>query len=159
MGSVEVVPHPLLSWTVLAEQPGVSTTLGWGCLAAGLILTAIGTWQRTVVVRLRANGTRTTAHAVDCPHHGPIGGPGAGHHLVWRFATADGTLVEHEDLASGLHHPSEGETAKIIYDPDDPHNARLETFAEGTLAWALFFTSGIILLVVAAVSGVVASTT
>jgi hypothetical protein len=159
VGSVAVVPHPLLSWTLLAEQPGVSTTLAWGCLAAGIVLTLIGTWQRTVVVRLRAKGLRTTAHAVDCPHHGPIGGPGAGHHLVWRFATADGTLVEHEDLAAGLHHPSEGETARIIYDPDDPHNARLETFAEGTLAWALFFTSGIVLLAVSAISGLVAATT
>lgn len=159
MGSVGFVPHPSLTWLLLAEQPGVSTTLAWGCLAAGLILTLIGAWQRTVVVRLRANGTRTTARAVDCPHHGPIGGPGAGHHLVWRFETADGTLVEHEDLAAGLHHPSEGESARIIYDPDDPHNARLETFAEGTLAWALFFTSGVVLLGIAAVSGLVAAAT
>lgn len=159
MGSVSVVPAAILSWTLLAEQPGVATTLFWGCLAAGAILTLIGGWQRTVVVRLRANGLRTTAHAVDCPHHGPIGGPGAGHHLVWRFETAAGTLVEHEDLAAGLHHPTEGETARIIYDPDDPHNARLETFAEGTLAWALFFTSGIVLLGVAAVSALVAIAT
>lgn len=159
MGSVSFVPAALLSSTLLAEQPGVATTLALGCLVAGTILTLIGAWQRTVVVRLRANGVRTTAHAVDCPHHGPLGGPGAGHHLVWRFETADGTLAEHEDLAAGLHHPSEGETARIIYDPDDPHNARLETFAEGTLAWALFFTSGIVLLAAAAVSALVAAAT
>lgn len=151
------MPPSPLPWSVLAENPGVSTTLAWGCLSAGVILTAIGAWQRSVVRRLVADGVRTTAHAVDCPHHGPIGGPGAGHHLVWRFETTDGTVIEHEDLAAGLHHPEDGASAKIIYDPADPHNARLETFAEGTLAWALFFTSGLILLAVAGVSAIAAA--
>ncbi len=138
------MPAPVLA----ASQ---ATMLAAGCLAAGVLLTLIGAWQRRVVLRLRAEGRRTVARATESVlHHAEVGGPAT--HLVWRFRTEDGHEVEHEGLVDGLHHPSPNETARIIYDPADPHNARLETFAEGTLAWALFFFSGIALLAVAAIA-------
>ncbi len=135
--------------TVLAASR--ATMLATGCLAAGLLLTLIGTWQRRVVRHLVANGRRTIAHAAPSVlHHGePVVG---GSHLVWRFRTDDGTEIEHEALVGGLHEPSPDETARIIYDPADPHNARLETFAERTLAWALFLGAGVALLAVALIS-------
>ena len=144
--------HSIAFVPILATHPSRSLTLAGGCLFAGVILTLIGTWQWTVVRRLVANGKRTTAHAAESALHSP-----QAHHFVWRFTTDDGVLVEHEDLLGSLHKPTVGQTAKIIYDPADPHNARLETFAEGTLAWALFFTSGVVLLVVSLISGIVST--
>lgn len=138
------MPAPVLA----ASQ---ATMLAAGCLVAGLLLTVIGSWQRTVVLRLRANGCRTVARATESVlHHAEIGGPAT--HLVWRFRTGDGQEIEHEGLVDGLHHPNPNDTARIIYDPDDPHNARLETFAEGTLAWAIFFFTGLALLALATVA-------
>lgn len=137
---------------VLAAEPSRASTLAWGCFLAGLILLGLGLWQRQVVARLVADGKRTTAHVAESALHTT-----EHHHLVWRFHTDDGVVVEHEDLLGALHTPSAGATARIIYDPADPHNARLETFAERTLAWALFFTSGVVLLGAAAVAGVVAA--
>lgn len=127
-----------------------ATMLATGCLAAGLLLTLIGSWQRRVVCQLVANGKRTTAHATESAlHHHEPGTPAP---LVWRFRTEDGTEVEHEGLVGGLHVPTRDETARIIYDPDDPYNARLETFAERTLAWALFLFAGLGLLAVAVIA-------
>lgn len=127
--------------------------LGMGCLLAGGMLTAIGAWQRSVVMGLVANGLRTKARAVDDTrhHHDTTILPG-GHHLVWEFQTVDGTVIHHEGLADALQGPELGETARVIYDPADPHNARLETFAERTLAWAMFLYSGLALLALSLVS-------
>jgi len=146
------VEHSFAFVPILASHPSRSETLAAGCLFAGVILTLIGTWQWMVVRRLVANGRRTTAHAAESALHSP-----QMHHFVWRFTTDDGVVVEHEDLLGSLHKPTMGQTAKIIYDPADPHNARLETFAEGTLAWALFFTSGVVLLAVSLISGIVST--
>lgn len=123
-----------------------------GGLVAGAMLTGMGLWQRRTVQRLVADGRRTTASAVDSVLHHADHGGAAHHHIVWRFQTEDGTAVEHEGLASGFHVPAEGQTARIIYDPADPHNARLETFAERTLAWAIFLYSGVGLLIAAVVA-------
>lgn len=127
--------------------------LAMGCLLAGGMLTLIGTWQRSVVMRLVSNGQRTKAKAVDDTrhHHDTTVLPG-GDHLVWEFKTADGTVIHHEGLANALQVPKRGETARVIYDPADPHNARLVTFAERTLAWAMFLYSGLALLALSLVS-------
>ncbi len=150
-----MAPLPLLAST-LATTANVAEMLAGGCFAAGIILTAIGTWQRSVVMGLVANGQRTTAVAVDSVvrtnEHGH-----AHHHVVWRFQTNDGALIEHEGLAGALHKPADDDTARIIYDPADPHNARLETVAERTLSWALFFFTGLALIATALVATVVAA--
>lgn len=133
--------------------------LAFGCLMAGGLLTAIGAWQRSVVMRLLANGQRTRARAVDDTrehHDTTVLAPGG--HTVWEFRTADGTVMHHEDLASVIQAPKVGDTARLIYDPQDPHNARLETFAERTLAWAIFFFSGVALLTMAAISFIIWAT-
>lgn len=148
----------LLSGGVFGAETYVSGMLAGGCLAAGLVLTAIGSWQRVTVLRLVAEGKRTEATAVDSVLH-PAASGGDTHHVVWRFETPDGTAYEHEGLASGVHHSSQGETATIIYDPADPHLARLETTAERTLAWALFFYTGLALLAIGLVAAVVALVT
>ncbi|MEO6987128.1 MAG: DUF3592 domain-containing protein [Aquihabitans sp.] len=138
---------------VLALSTPRASMLGMGCLLAGGMLTAIGAWQRSVVMGLVANGLRTKARAVDDTrhHHDTTILPG-GHHLVWEFQTVDGTVIHHEGLADALQGPELGETARVIYDPADPHNARLETFAERTLAWAMFLYSGLALLALSLVS-------
>ena len=156
VGSVRLMASlPLLAST-LAPDSNVAEMLAGGCLAAGLILTALGTWQRSVVMRLVANGQRTTAIAVDSVvrtnEHGH-----AHHHVVWRFQTDEGTIIEHEGLAGALHKPADDDTARIIYDPADPHNARLETVAERTLSWALFLFSGVALLVISLVATILAA--
>lgn len=133
-------------------------SLAGGCLLAGLILTGIGLWQRRTVLALLANGKRATATAVDSVLHAHDGGDDS-HHIVWRFVMPDGTAVEHEGLASGVETVELGQTATVIYDPDDPHNARLETLAERTLAWALFLYTGLALLGIAAMSAVVGALT
>ena len=85
--------------------------LAAGCLAAGTVLTAIGTWQRRTVLGLLAGGQRATATAGRLGP-APRATPAATrHHVVWRFETAEGVTVEHEGLASGLHHPAEGDVA------------------------------------------------
>lgn len=150
MGNVPGV-SPLIA--VSADSFHLGATLAGGCLAAGLILTAIGGWQRRTVMQLLADGKRATATAVDSVlHHHD--GPEESHHVVWRFETGDGVAIEHESLAAGVQSVELGEKSKIIYDPADPHNARLETLAERTLSWALFFYTGVALLVVAAVSAI-----
>ena len=141
---------------MLAATSDVAEMLAGGCFAAGMILTAIGTWQRSVVMNLVANGRRTTAIAVDSVLHTNEHGHDH-HHIVWRFQTDDGTLIEHEGLATALHKPTGDDTARIIYDPNDPHNARLETVAERTLSWALFFFTGIALLLTALIASIVAA--
>lgn len=155
------MPTLLLPGAVLAATTNnVAEMLAGGCLAAGLILFAIGSWQRRTVLRLVADGERAPATAVDSVlHHHDDPAVATTHHVVWRFETPDGTAYEHEGLATGVSHPHEGETATIIYDPADPYNARLETVAERTLSWALFFFTGLGLLVVAVVSGLVALAT
>jgi len=147
--------NPTLPSAVFATTY-VSGMLAGGCLAAGAILTLLGTWQRTIVKGLVANGQRTTATAVESKLHTPAP-DGSTHHVVWRFQTEDGTYIEHEGLADALHHPAPDDTARVIYDPADPHNARLSTFAERTLAWALFFYAGLTLLAVGLVSALVAA--
>lgn len=138
---------------VSADSFHLGATLAAGCFAAGLILTAVGAWQRRTVMQLLADGKRATATAVDSVlHHHE--GPDESHHVVWRFETRDGMAIEHEALAAGVQSVELGEKSKIIYDPADPHNARLETLAERTLSWALFFYTGIALLVIAAVSAI-----
>lgn len=149
----------LMPGAVLAAETYVSGMLAGGCLAAGLVLTALGSWQRRTVLRLVAEGRRAVATAVDSVLHPTDGGRDSTHHVVWRFETPDGTAFEHEGLASGVHHPEKGETATIIYDPGDPHVARLETLAERTLAWALFFFTGLALLAVGLIAAVVAIVT
>lgn len=134
----------------------VSGMLAGGCLAAGFVLAAVGAWQRRTVMDLLAGGRRATATAVDSVRREAKSGPETTHHIVWRFETDDGTIIEHEGLATGVHHPAQGDTATIIYDPADPHLARLETVAERTLSWALFFFTGIALLAVGLVAAVVA---
>ena len=134
----------------------VSGMLAGGCLAAGFVLAAIGAWQRRTVMHLLAGGQRASATAVDSVLHKSQAGHGSTHHIVWRFETADGVAIEHEGLATGVHHPAQGDTATIIYDPADPHLARLETVAERTLSWALFFFTGIALMAVGLVAAVVA---
>lgn len=157
MGSVRLMPTLLLPGAVLAATTYVSNMLAGGCLAAGLILFAIGSWQRRTVLRLVADGKRAPATAVDSVlHHHDDPAASSTHHVVWRFETADGIAYEHEGLASGVHQPAQGEVATIIYDPADPHNARLETTAERTLSWALFFYTGLALLAVAVIAGIVA---
>jgi hypothetical protein len=148
----------LLPGVVLGAETNVAGMLAGGCLAAGLVLTAIGSWQRRTVLRLVAEGRRTVATAVDSVLHPTEGGADT-HHVVWRFETPDGTAFEHEGLASGVHHPAQGETATIIYDPSDPHLARLETTAERTLAWALFLCTGLALLAIGLIAAVVALVT
>ncbi len=148
-------PSPLSAGVLAATN--MAETLGAGCLAAGVVLTVIGTWQRRTVLKLVADGRRATATAVDSVRRPTAGaGDDTTHHIVWRFQTDTGVVIEHEGLASGVHHPAQGETATIIYDPADPHNARLENMAERTLAWALFFFSGLALIAVAVVAIVVA---
>jgi hypothetical protein len=148
-----LLPDGVFAATNMAES------LGAGCLAAGVVLTVIGAWQRRTVLRLVADGRRATATAVDSVRR-PTVGPGADtHHVVWRFETDAGVVVEHEGLASGVHHPAEGQQATIIYDPADPHNARLENMAERTLAWALFFFTGLALLAIGLAATVVAVAT
>lgn len=138
---------------VTTDSFHLGATLAGGCLAAGLILTAVGAWQRRTVMRLLAEGKRATATAVDSVlHHHD--GPDESHHVVWRFETRDGLTIEHEALAAGVQSVDLGEKSKIIYDPEDPHNARLETLAERTLSWALFLYTGVALLVVAAISAI-----
>lgn len=138
---------------VTTDSFHLGATLAGGCLAAGLILTAVGAWQRRTVMRLLAEGKRATATAVDSVlHHHD--GPDESHHVVWRFETRDGLTIEHEALAAGVQSVQVGEKSKIIYDPEDPHNARLENLAERTLSWALFLYTGVALLVVAAISAV-----
>jgi hypothetical protein len=132
--------------------------LAVGCLAAGTVLAAIGSWQRRTVLGLLAGGQRATATAVDSVLH-PLDAGGHSHHVVWRFETAEGVTVEHEGLASGLHHPAQGDVATIIYDPEDPHVARLETVAERTLSWALFLVTGLVLLGIGALAAVIAIVT
>ena len=144
--------------SVAAESYHLPATLAGGCLLAGLILTAIGFWQRRVVMHLVADGKRVTAVAVDSVLHTHDGGHES-HHVVWRFTTPDGHTIEHEGLASGVQSAELGDTATLIYDPADPHNARLENLAERTLAWALFFFSGLALLGVAAISALVGALT
>ncbi|QXC61909.1 DUF3592 domain-containing protein [Aquihabitans sp. G128] len=148
--------NPTLPSAVFAADTYVSGMLAGGCLAAGAVLTLLGTWQRTIVKGLVAKGKRTTATAVQSKLHTPAP-DGSTHHVVWRFQTEDGTFIEHEGLADALHHPAEHDTARVIYDPEDPHNARLSTFAERTLAWALFFYAGITLLAVGVIALVVAA--
>ncbi len=150
------MPSPLCSPGVLAITDNLPRMLAGGCFAAGVILTAIGTWQRSVVMRLVANGRRTTAQAVDSVMRTTDEGH-EHHHTVWRFQTDDGLFIEHEGLAGALHKPANDDTATIIYDPNDPHNARLETIEERTLSWALFFGTGVALLAVALVATVVAA--
>lgn len=133
-------------------------TLAGGCLVAGLVLTAIGAWQRRTVMRLVAEGKRATATAVDSVLHTTEDQPDQ-HHIVWRFVLPDGAAYEHEGLAAGVQSAELGETATVIYDPADPYNARLETVAERTLAWALFFYSGLALLAAAAISALVGALT
>lgn len=133
-------------------------TLAGGCLLAGLVLTGIGFWQRRTVMALLANGKRATATAVDSVRHAHDAGDES-HHIVWQFVLSDGTAVEHEGLASGVESVELGQTAKLIYDPADPYNARLETLAERTLAWALFLYSGLALLGIAAMSAIVGALT
>ncbi len=149
---------PLPANHLLAAATGLPLTLAVGCLAAGAVLAAIGTWQRQVVLRLLSDGKRTTAVAVESQLHTPAA-DGSTHHVVWRFQTADGAYIEHEGLADALHHPAEHDTADNIYDPADPYNARLSTFEERTLAWALFFFSGLALLAVGALFLVVVALT
>lgn len=149
------MPTFLLS-AVPAATTNVAGMLAGGCLAAGAVLAGIGTWQRRTVLHLVADGQRATATAVDSVLHTAQGGTGTTHHIVWRFETVDGVAVEHEGLATGVHHPAQGDTATIIYDPADPHLARLETVAERTLSWALFFFTGLALLAVGLVAAIVA---
>lgn len=156
VGSVRLVPTPVLHGDVLAATSDVAAMLAVGCFAAGLVLAGIGAWQRRTVLRLVAGGRRATATAVDSVLHPTDSGDATTHHIVWRFETADATAVEHEGLASGVHHPAEGQTATIIYDPADPHNARLETVAERTLSWALFLGTGLALLATALVAAIIA---
>lgn len=127
--------------------------LAMGCLLAGGMLTLIGAWQRSQVMGLVTTGLRTKAKAVDDTrhHHDTTILPG-GDHLVWEFRTLDGTVIHHEGLADAIQGPKRGETVRVIYDPADPHNARLETFAERTLAWAMFLYSGLALLALSLVS-------
>lgn len=121
--------------------------LAMGCLLAGGILTVIGAWQRSVVMSLVKTGVRTKARAVDdTRHHHDTTILAGGDHLVWEFHTEDGTVVHHEGLAGAMQGSKRGDTARVIYDPDDPTNARLTTFAERTLAWAMFLYSGLALL-------------
>lgn len=148
--------NPMLPSSVFAATTYISGMLAGGCLAAGAMLTLLGAWQRTLVKGLVANGQRTTAVAVESKRHTPAP-DGSTHHVVWRFQTEDGTYIEHEGLADALHHPAPGDTARLIYDPADPHNARLSTFAERTLAWALFLYAGLFLLAVGLVAAVVAA--
>lgn len=151
--SDHALPHLVLGATTY-----ISNMLGAGCLAAGAILTLIGAWQRKVVMGLVANGKRSTAVAVASRLHTPAP-DGSTHHVVWRFQTEEGVYIEHEGLADALHHPAENATADVIYDPADPHNARLSTFEERTLAWALFFFTGLTLLGVGVISTIVAAVT
>lgn len=143
---------------VLAAENHLAATLAGGCLLAGLVLTALGAWQRRTVLKLVANGERATASAVDSVLHTIPDGPDR-HHIVWRFTTPAGVAVEHEGLASGVQSVELGDTATVIYDPEDPYNARLETLAERTLSWALFFYSGLALIGVAAISALVGAIT
>lgn len=147
----------LITGGVLAAT-NAAEMLAAGCLAAGTVLAAIGAWQRRTVLGLLAGGKRATATAVDSVLR-PADAGDSTHHVVWRFETAAGTAVEHEGLASGLHHPAEGDTATIIYDPEDPHLARLETVAERTLSWALFLVTGLVLLGAGAIAAIVAFAT
>ncbi|MEO6629587.1 MAG: DUF3592 domain-containing protein [Aquihabitans sp.] len=147
------MPTTSLPLDVAAVNTDLAGMIAAGCLAAGAILTVIGTWQRTVVQRLLDSGKRATAVAGESVHvANPAGGTG---HLVWRFQTDDGVYVEHPGLADALHHPTKGDTAKLIYDPVDPRNARLATFEERILAWALFFFAGLALLTVGLIATVV----
>ncbi|HEX2576343.1 MAG TPA: DUF3592 domain-containing protein [Aquihabitans sp.] len=146
---------PATGAPVLGAVSDVAEMLAAGCLVAGIVLAAIGTWQRRTVLHLVADGRRTTATAVRSVLHPADERDGHTHHVVWRFSTPDGTAYEHEGLASGVHHPQEGETATVIYDPADPHVARLETMAERTLSWALFLGTGMALLAVAVVAGAI----
>ncbi|MCU1373715.1 MAG: hypothetical protein JWO68_1001 [Actinomycetia bacterium] len=148
--------YPVPPNQVFAATTYVSGMLAAGCLVAGAVLALIGTWQRKVVMGLVANGKRTTAVAVESRLHTPVA-DGASHHVVWRFRTEDGAYIEHEGLADALHHPARDATADVIYDPADPHNARLSTFEERTLAWALFFFSGLTLIAVGLVALLVAA--
>lgn len=138
---------------VAAVNTDLAGMIAAGCLASGAVLTGIGTWQRSVVQRLLDSGKRATAVAGESVHaKNPGSGPG---HLVWRFQTDDGTYVEHPGLADALHHPTKGDTAKLIYDPTEPQNARLATFEERILAWALFFFAGIVLLAVGLIASII----
>ena len=143
---------------VLAINTPRASMLAMGCLLAGGMLTLIGAWQRSVVMGLVATGLRTKARAVDDTrhHHDTTILPG-GHHLVWEFQTIDGTVIHHEGLADPIQVPKRGDTVRVIYDPADPTNARLETFAERTLAWAMFLYSGLALLGLALVSFLVSA--
>ena len=145
------------SLLLAASEYHLPASLAGGCLVAGLILTAIGAWQRRTVMRLVAEGKRATATAVDSVLH-PDDGP-EHHHIVWRFVLPDGSAYEHEGLASGVQSVQLGDTATVIYDPADPYNARLETLAERTLAWAMFFYSGLALLGIAVLSAIIGALT
>lgn len=147
------MPTTSLTLDVAAVNTDLAGMIAAGCLASGAILTVIGTWQRAVVQRLLNSGKRATAVAGESVHAAnPASGPG---HLVWRFQTDDGIYVEHPGLADALHHPAKGDTAKLIYDPADPHNARLATFEERILAWALFFFAGLALLAAGLIAAII----
>jgi hypothetical protein len=114
----------------------------------GLWLILTGRRLRAELLALEERGVRTTAEVVHA-----VKGRDAREHVIFRFQDAEGTSHDVATMGAHIGQHEPGETATIIYDPEDPRHVTLEQLApKGESSGLILEIAGVTVLVAAALS-------
>jgi hypothetical protein len=114
----------------------------------GIWLIVTGRRLRHELLALEERGVRTTAAVVQA-----VVGPDQREHVIFRFVSEDGASHDVATMGAHIGQHEPGETATIIYDPEDPNHVTLEELApRGESSGLILEIAGVTVLVAAALS-------
>ncbi|MEU0479336.1 DUF3592 domain-containing protein [Streptosporangium sp. NPDC006013] len=122
----------------------------------GAVFAGIGARVLTVGQRLRRHGVRVPGVVVGLRWSSSNGNDSGVYYPTLQFQTVQGPVVETEsDLGSNPSPVRPGQQVMVVYDPERPQRARLDSVGgRGVLHSVLFLTVGAVILVVSLVAAV-----
>ena len=127
---------------------GEDPVIGFVLMGVGVLFLLIGLRLFMRILRFLARSVTTQATVVDID---VTDSDGLSYSPVLRFTTADGRSVQfvhqygHDEVRWEI-----GELMRVVYDPDDPDDARLDTFAGRYLGTIVTTSIGLVFLGVGA---------
>lgn len=117
-------------------------------LAVGVVLLVVAAVTLVLTLRFVAGAERTTGTVISLSRETDSEGQVVFHPRV-RFTTAQGRALEFRSSSGSSSPPRLGDRVEVLYDPDDPQDARLSGFFG---LWGLPIVSGFIGVVMTSVA-------
>jgi hypothetical protein len=132
---------------MMAYHPKVAAIFLPICFVVSLGLMGLGIWLRGKTQRFVKTARETTGEIVGSQRRHSMSGSGKfTNYALVRFVTDAGEEVLYESMAGFPWAGRDpGKQVPILYDPDDPQKARINSFVELVLPWGIFLWTGVLM--------------